>query len=62
MCVLYFTHKNRPDKTYNLNFAGFLLKLIDARLNPVTFNSLHDVEHASDMTHSTLNFLSMEVK
>ena len=41
--------------------SGFLLKLIEARLNPVTYNSLHDVERNSENTHSTLNFLTMEV-
>ena len=40
---------------------GFLLKLIDARLKPQTFNSLHDVERAADETFSTVNYLTMEV-
>ena len=37
------------------------MKLIEARLNPVTYNSLQDVEQNSENTHSALNFLTMEV-
>lgn len=41
--------------------SGFLLKLVDARLSPVTYNSLLDVEKNADNTFSVANFLTMEV-
>lgn len=47
-------------RRHSLN-KGFVMKLIEARLNPVTYNSLQDVEQNSENTHSALNFLTMEV-